>query len=128
MKRDAKMSSDPRRRLGLEGEAVAARWLEERGYRILQRNFRTPGGEVDIIAREGDTIVFVEVKCRRSTLYGVPQLAVTPLKQRQIARAARWWLQKERLLDHPARFDVVAITLREGEPSVELIRDAFDAE
>lgn len=128
MNRSGTRPSDPRHLFGREGEACAARWLESRGYRIIERNFRTPGGEVDIIARDGDTIVFIEVKSRRTATYGVPQLAVTPFKQRQIIRAARWWLQRERLHDQPARFDVVAVTLRDGEPVIELIRDAFEAE
>lgn len=114
---------------GQLGEQVAASFLVARGYRILERNFRCKGGEVDIIARDpGDkSLVFVEVKARRGLSYGVPQLAVTPFKQRQISKAALTWLSKNRLHDHNARFDVIAILLHtDAEHAVEHIRNAFD--
>jgi putative endonuclease len=111
------------------GEEVATNFLIARGYRILERNFRCKGGEVDIIARDpGDkSLVFIEVKARRSLSYGVPQLAVTPFKQRQISKAALTWLSKNRLHDHNARFDVIAILLHtDGQHAVEHIQNAFD--
>ena len=114
---------------GTLGEEVATQFLTSHGYRILERNFRCKGGEVDIIARdpEDTSLVFVEVKARRDLSYGVPQLAVNPFKQRQISKAALTWLGKNRLHDHNARFDVIAILLHTERPhSIEHIRNAFD--
>lgn len=111
------------------GEEIAANFLIARGFRILERNFRCKGGEVDIIARDpGDkSLVFVEVKARRGLSYGVPQLAVTPFKQRQISKAALTWLSKNRLHDTNARFDVIAIILApDGRHKVEHIVNAFE--
>jgi putative endonuclease len=111
------------------GEEVAANFLIARGYRILERNFRCKGGEVDIITRDpGDkSLVFLEVKARRGLSYGVPQLAVTPFKQRQISKAALTWLSKNRLHDTNARFDVIAILLHsDGRHAIEHIQNAFD--
>lgn len=111
---------------GREGEEMAARHLAERGATVLERNARTAGGEIDLVARVGATLVFVEVKRRRSAARGAPAEAVTPFKRRRILRAARAWLAA-----HPAReergvrFDVVAI---QDEPlKVEWIEGAFDA-
>jgi putative endonuclease len=114
--------------LGREGERLAARYLRGQQYRVLYRNFRAPhGGEVDIVCRDkaSDTLVFVEVKTRRSLAFGTPGEAVTRDKQKLIARGALAWL---RLLDHPEipfRFDIVEIVFDEDEPSFHLIRDAF---
>jgi putative endonuclease len=113
--------------LGNRGEELASAFLERNGFRIVERNFRCKGGEVDIIARDGKTIVFIEVKSRRTLTYGVPQLAVTPFKQRQISKAALTWLSKKRLHDSPARFDVIAILLENYySHQIEHIRNAFD--
>lgn len=115
---------------GALGEELAANYLIARGYQILERNFRCKGGEVDIVVRAPGSekcLVFVEVKTRRSLTYGVPQLAVTPFKQRQISKAALTWIAKHRLHDHNARFDVIAILLqRNGQHTVEQIQNAFE--
>ncbi len=111
------------------GEEIAAHFLIAHGYRILERNFRCKGGEVDIIARdpEDKSLVFIEVKARRGLSYGVPQLAVTPFKQRQISKAALTWLSKNRLHDTNARFDVIAILLHtDGQHAIDHIKNAFD--
>jgi putative endonuclease len=111
------------------GEEIASNFLTDRGYRILERNFRCKGGEVDIIVRDpcDKSLAFIEVKTRRGLSYGVPQLAVTPFKQRQISKAALTWLSKNRLHDTNARFDVIAIMLHtDGEHAVEHIKNAFD--
>jgi putative endonuclease len=111
------------------GEEIAANFLIARGYRIVERNFRCKGGEVDIIARDpGDkSLVFIEVKARKTLSYGVPQLAVTPFKQRQISKAALTWLSKHRLHDTNARFDVIAILLHTaGQHAIDHIKNAFD--
>lgn len=122
-------SKDTRKQTGLQGEEIAAAFLIARGYRILERNFRCRGGEVDIIARApGDKgLVFIEVKARRDLSYGVPQLAVTPFKQRQISKTALTWLSMKGLHDSNARFDVIAILLHNGAPhDIEHIQNAFD--
>jgi putative endonuclease len=113
--------------LGNVGESIAATFLKGAGFSIVERNFRCVCGELDIIARDGRTIVFVEVKCRKNEIYGPPQLAVTPFKQRQISKAALVWLSKRRLYDAEARFDVIAIVLHESQlPEIEHIRNAFE--
>jgi putative endonuclease len=115
------------RSLGDRGESIAVTFLQGQGFTIVERNFRCVCGELDIVAREGRSIVFVEVKCRNNRIYGPPQLAVTPFKQRQISKAALVWLSKRRLYDVDARFDVVAIMLHEHDlPEIEHIRDAFE--
>ncbi|NVN92348.1 MAG: YraN family protein [Desulfuromonadales bacterium] len=115
---------------GNRGEDIAVSFLSKQGYQILERNFRCKGGEVDIVARElgGEkSLVFVEVKTRRDLSYGVPQLAVTPFKQRQISKAALTWLSKKRLHNNNARFDVIAILLdHDGRHAVEHIINAFE--
>ncbi|MDD2851358.1 MAG: YraN family protein [Desulfuromonadaceae bacterium] len=114
---------------GLLGEEVAANFLIARGYRILERNFRCKGGEVDIVARDpaDKSLVFVEVKARRGLAYGVPQLAVTSFKQRQISKAALTWLSKNKLHDSNARFDVIAILLHTDDlHAIEHIKNAFE--
>jgi len=113
--------------LGELGESIAVTFLQGAGFSIVEKNFRCVCGEIDVVAREGRTIVFVEVKCRKNMNYGPPQLAVTPFKQRQISKAALVWLSKRRLYDAEARFDVVAIVVHEHDlPNIEHIRNAFD--
>jgi putative endonuclease len=117
------------RSTGSRGEEIAASFLGQQGYRILERNFRCKGGELDIVARApGErSLVFVEVKTRRDRSYGPPQLAVTPFKQRQISKAALTWLSRNRLHDSQARFDVIAILLEDdGQHSIEHIVNAFE--
>jgi putative endonuclease len=115
------------RTLGARGEALAVDFLTVRGYAVLARNYRCKGGEVDIVAREGKTLVFVEVKTRRTMEYGLPQLAVTPFKQRQISKAALTWLAAHHQESAPARFDVIAVLLLTGDqPRIEQIKNAFE--
>lgn len=95
--------------LGREGEDTAVRHLESSGYRILTRGFRMFRGEIDIVALDGDTLVFVEVKTRTSEDFGFPEEAVTPAKQSQIRKIARGYLIREKLGDIPCRFDVLAV-------------------
>jgi len=111
---------------GKLGEQMAAAYLQEAGYRILERNYRCPFGEIDMIAQDGDTLVFVEVKSRRSEKFGLPQLAVGSEKQRRISKISLYYLQNHRLGDSNVRFDVVAILLRSLNPQIELIKDAFE--
>jgi putative endonuclease len=112
--------------LGKQGEEYAVSYLKGLKYRILLTNYRCRSGEIDIIARDGSVLVFVEVKARRSSAYGPPQLAVTPFKQRQISKAALTYLAQNRLTDVAARFDVLALLFGKGLPVVEHIKDAFD--
>ena len=113
--------------VGVRGEEIAVAYLRGERFTIIERNYRCKSGEVDIVARDGKTIVFVEVKARRNLSYGPPQLAVTPFKQRQISKAALTWLAQHRQHDVGARFDVIAILMPEGAvPVIEHIRNAFE--
>jgi putative endonuclease len=121
---DAKVNN---KTLGERGEAIAVAYLKGQKFTIIARNFRCKAGEVDIVARDGTTFVFVEVKTRRTLSCGPPQASVTLFKQRQNSKAALTWLAKNRLHDAAARFDVIAILLREHQvPEIEHIRNAFD--
>jgi len=114
------------RGVGQEGETSAVAALRRRGYDVIERNFRTPVGEIDVIAREGGVLCFVEVKWRRTADRGHPAEAVTPEKQRRLARAAQWYLSRRDGPPPICRFDVVAILESPGEgPRVEIIPDAF---
>jgi putative endonuclease len=121
----AKVMKDPRRQLGDHGEDLAVAALKKQGYRILERNYTTPLGEIDLIARQGKTLVIVEVKTRKSTRFGSPQEAVSAAKQAKLRRLADYYLKEKRLTGTVVRFDVVAITLSEGLPQMEIIQDAF---
>ena len=113
--------------MGARGEKLAAEFLKRNGYKILYRNFRARrGGEVDLVCRDNDTLVFVEVKTRSGTNFGRPFEAINMAKRKLISRGALAWLQ---LLDNPDilfRFDVVEIVFAgNGKPHIELLRDAF---
>ena len=112
--------------LGKTGEDLACRELRRRGYAILVRRYRRPRGELDIVARDGPTLVFVEVKARESREYGEAAEAVTPLKQRTMVRLAVDYMARHRLLREPCRFDVVSIHLEAGRPVVEVFQNAFN--
>ena len=113
-------------KFGEKGETLVARYLKKNGYKILEKNYRTKLGEIDIIARENKTIVFVEVKSRRSTRYGSPKLAVTPQKQRKISMVALYYLKTTKQSDASARFDVVAFTSNRDQPQIEIVKNAFE--
>jgi len=112
---------------GKTGEDLACRELERRGYAIVARRYRRRGGELDIIARDGATLVFVEVKARHGREFGEAAEAVTPFKRRRIAQLALDYIVRHHLTSCPCRFDVVSIHVDEGEPVVEVIQGAFDA-
>lgn len=101
--------TEKRLALGQWGEEQAADFLRRQGLKILARNYRTPVGEIDIVARSRKELLFVEVKTRRGTGYGLPQEAVGARKQQQIIRTAQWYLQREKVGSLQPRFDVVAI-------------------
>jgi putative endonuclease len=111
--------------LGRIGEDLACRELERRGYAILARRYRRRGGEVDIIARDGQTIVFVEVKARNNRSFGEPGEAVTRLKRRRIAGIAADYVARHHLTEYPCRFDVMSIQLGDGTPAIDLYQNAF---
>lgn len=113
------------RRLGLSGEEWASDYLRGKGYEILERNFRTPLGEIDIIAKERNTIVFVEVKTRASETYGRAEEAVGFTKQHQIIRVAQIYLKANGKENADCRFDVVAIHEKGSKVEAELIKNAF---
>lgn len=111
--------------LGRRGEALASRYLQAKGYQILETNYRVLRGEIDIIARRRGEIAFVEVKSGRSRRFGPPLERVDIRKQRQIAKVALAWLQSKGLDEVPCRFDVLSITEKEGAIDIEHIEDAF---
>ncbi|MGB5217816.1 MAG: YraN family protein [Smithella sp.] len=111
---------------GKKGEMIAADYLKKNGYDILEINFRCPLGEIDIIARDKEDLVFLEVKTRRSDDLGYPEEAVDRKKQKKISRLADYYLQTKKLINTPARFDVVAVTMSESSIEVKLIKNAFD--
>jgi putative endonuclease len=122
---------DHRQAVGRRGEAAARGFLERRGIRILAENFACAAGEIDLVGREGNTLLFIEVKTRTSDAYGPPHLAVHRQKQRQIVRAAQWYLAERRMPDVGCRFDVLAVTFaKDGgvTPRIEWVQDAFSAE
>ncbi|MFQ5597111.1 MAG: YraN family protein [Nitrospiria bacterium] len=98
----------------------------KQGYRIITRNYRTSLGEIDIIAQEGDTLAFIEVKTRLGTHFGPPQVAVDIRKQEKISRVALAYLKQYRIASRSCRFDVVAILKKHKDFQVDLIRNAFD--
>ena len=114
-----------RRALGAHGEELVARWYAGRGYVVLDRNWRGPGGELDVIAERDGTVVFCEVKARTSSRFGTPFEAVTPRKQQRIRRLAVSWLEAHPSADHRrrgVRFDVAGVT---GGVRVEVLEGAF---
>lgn len=110
---------------GSVAEEAAVRYLRRRGYRILERNVTTKAGEIDVVAREGDTLCFIEVKARQTQTYGPAVAAVTPSKQRRLARAASLYLMLRGLGEPPCRFDVLGLDARDGGWEFTLVRDAF---
>ena len=111
---------------GQKAESIAIRRLKKAGYKIVTRNYRNRIGEIDIVARDGDTLVFVEVKARRSARYGDPKHALTRAKQRKISMVALEYLKSTGQGSTKARFDVVAITAPASEPRIEIIKNAFE--
>lgn len=115
-----------RRDFGRLGESLAERHLRSQGYEIICRNYRTRFGEIDIIARDQDTIVFVEVKARSSNAYGGARAAITSHKRRKMSMLALYYLKTTRQTSARARFDVVAIRTDTGKPDVDVIKNAFE--
>jgi putative endonuclease len=111
--------------LGSAGEMLAEKFYLERGCQVLAKNFIFRHGEIDLIVRDGEEIVFVEVKTRRGTRFGLPEEAVTPLKQHYMRRTAEGYLWLRHLENSPCRFDVFSVTTQKGTASTKYFRDAF---
>ena len=119
---------DHRQSLGRRGEDLACAELEKRGYVIVDRRFRTRCGELDIVARDGGVLVFVEVKARSGSNFGTPFESITWKKRQRLSQMAASYLFVRRLAGVACRFDVVAIVERQGMQTIELLRGAFDME
>ena len=111
--------------LGKDGEALAVSFCKKKGYRVLEKNYRTAFGEIDIIARDGDVIVFIEVKTRTDDTFGYPFEAVDARKREKIRKVALCFMKKFKQ-EVPARFDVFSISIAGGEKQIEHIKDAFE--
>ena len=116
----------PTRQTGDLGEDAAARYLETRGFKVLDRNWRFRQWELDLVCRDRDTIVFVEVKTRRAGSMASPADALTPKKQARLIKAASHYLTRNDLWDAPCRFDLAAVTDTGTSMDVDLVENAFD--
>ncbi len=110
--------------LGTKGEMLAVQYLQERGYEILEINWRFARVEIDIIAKQNQTIIFVEVKTRSSEYFGFPENAVDTIKQKNMATAAEEYLEQHNI-ETDVRFDVVSIVIKKNQPDIHHIQDAF---
>lgn len=109
--------------LGKQGEDLAANYIKNKGYKIIDRNFRIRGGEIDIIAFDKLTLVFIEVKTRSSYKFGTPAESITKSKLRFIERASKFYLAKRRIMPKLQRIDLVAVDLTDHDPKLELIKN-----
>lgn len=118
--------SKSHRKIGDEGEEIAASYLESKGWLIIDRNYFFEKAEVDIVATDGTFIVFVEVKLRSDTFFGRPEEFVTPQKEENIKKAAEAWVYERKMETALVRFDVIAIVQKKGEaPDISHFEDAF---
>jgi len=115
-----------RQLLGKTGEDIAVNYLLLQGYTIMERNYRTCFGEIDIIAKDGNSIAFIEVKSRTSKRFGDPKWAITPKKQRTISMVALYYLKQTQHSQVKARFDVLTVNSADIDPRVQLIKNAFE--
>ncbi len=115
-----------RQQIGQAGEKAVVSYLKKKAYKILEQNFKCPVGEIDIIAKEKKTIVFVEVKTRRSLSFGSARMAITQKKQRKISMAALYYLKTNHQMDQRARFDVVTVLSTGEENAIDHIQNAFE--
>ena len=119
---------DSRQAIGRDAESAAAEHLTRAGFTVLERNVRLGHGEIDLVCRDGDVVVFVEVKCRRATWGDAPAAAVSWHKQRRLTRLAQHYLKWRRLEGARCRFDVVSVILdARGRRDIAHLRSAFDA-
>ena len=120
------MTGSARIRTGKHGEDIAVAYLIKRGYHIIERNYTCLFGEIDIVAKDKNTLVFVEVKSRKSEDFGDPQLAVGLGKQKKMSRISLKYLEEKNLYPCDARFDVVAVKMLPAGNTIELIQNAFE--
>jgi len=117
-----------KKELGKRGEDIAIKFLKEKGYRIIERNYRCPMGEVDVVAEDKETLVFVEVKTRTSTNFGLPEEAVSYRKKQHLSRIASFYLLYHKIKEANCRFDVVSILMESDKiKDIHLIKNAFEA-
>ena len=117
--------SDFRKQVGNKGESLAEDYIKRKGYKIIQRNYRCRLGEIDIIAKDDDTIVFIEVRTKQNENFGSPQDSVTSTKMSKISKTALSFIQEKNLSGFSYRFDFIAITFSQGKPNIEHIENAF---
>lgn len=117
---------NPFQRFGRRAEGIAATHLKKNGYSIIEKNYRTRTGEIDLIAMDGDTLVFIEVKARRTERFGSPKEALSIQKQKKIVLTAYHYLKALGRSDLRIRFDVVSILMAGNDPSIEVVKGAFD--
>lgn len=115
-----------RTRLGDRGEEAARRFLQARGYQILAAKYRCPRGEVDLVVRDGDELVFVEVRTRRSAAFGTPEESVTPAKVRHLLAACQHYLQQHQATDLPWRIDLVSVRVGRQGTVIDHLRHAVE--
>ena len=115
-----------KKEIGQKGENLAADYLQNAGYTVLERNYRCKLGEIDIIARDNDTLVFIEVRSRSSLAFGLPQESINRRKRHQISKVALEYMIRRKLKNIPARFEVVAVSFEGRKEKVDLIKDAFE--
>ena len=117
--------SDFRKQVGNKGESLAEDYIKRKGYNIIQRNYRCRLGEIDIIAKDDDTIVFIEVRTKQNENFGTPQDSVTSTKMSKISKTALSFIHEKNLSGFSYRFDFIAITFSQGKPNIEHIENAF---
>ncbi len=115
---------DKRKQTGQQGEDIAALYLTQKGYKIVQRNWHCATGELDIVAQDGDSLIFVEVRTKRSHRFGTAAESITSAKQARLIKLAQTYLQESKLLDCSWRIDVIAIQLESGKPHIDHIENA----
>jgi len=117
-----------KRELGKRGENIAVKFLREKGYKIIERNYRCPMGEVDIVAKDKKALVFVEIKTRTSTNFGLPEEAISYRKRQHLSKIASFYLLYYKIKEINCRFDVVSILINKNKiKDIHLIKNAFEA-
>ncbi len=114
-----------RRKFGIEGEDVAVQFLQQQGYQILERNYYYHHGEIDLVVKESETLVFIEVKTRRTAQFGEPEESVTPKKQELLRRTAEGYVRQRNISEISCRFDVVSVVIKDGRATCRLFKDCF---
>ncbi|MGI5865710.1 MAG: YraN family protein [Myxococcales bacterium] len=118
----------PQQRQGEAGESLAAEYFVERGYRVVERNFKSQLGEIDLVVEKGEQLVFVEVRARSYVSFGYPEETISRAKRRKLSLAALYYVVSRRLTERVIRFDVLAVILTRSGPRIEHIEDAFEVD